>query len=52
MFAVDDDVVLKIYIKAYLISHAHLDHVAGLLLNAPDDAPKTIYGLHSCLAAI
>ena len=39
-------------IKAYLISHAHLDHVAGLLLGAPDDAPKSIYGLPGCLATI
>ncbi|WP_158022695.1 3',5'-cyclic-nucleotide phosphodiesterase [Hymenobacter coccineus] len=52
VFAVDADAVLKTYIKAYLISHAHLDHVAGLLLNAPDDAPKTIYGLPSCLATL
>lgn len=32
-------------IKAYLISHAHLDHVAGLVLNSPDDTTKNIYGL-------
>jgi len=35
--------VLKENIKAYLISHAHLDHVAGLLMNAPADSKKTIY---------
>ncbi|RZK21901.1 MAG: 3',5'-cyclic-nucleotide phosphodiesterase [Hymenobacter sp.] len=46
------DVVLKQQIKAYLLSHAHLDHVAGLLLNAPDDAPKPIYGLASCLKTL
>ncbi|HEX8429461.1 3',5'-cyclic-nucleotide phosphodiesterase [Hymenobacter sp.] len=52
VFAVQADTVLRSYIKAYLLSHAHLDHVAGLLLNAPDDAPKTIYGLPECLTII
>ncbi|MBO2009490.1 MBL fold metallo-hydrolase [Hymenobacter negativus] len=52
VFPVPADEVLKRYIKAYCISHAHLDHVAGLLLNAPDDAPKHIYGLSECLATI
>jgi cAMP phosphodiesterase len=37
------------YIKAYLISHPHLDHVAGLILNSPDDSTKNIYGLPFCL---
>ncbi|MGI4863480.1 MAG: MBL fold metallo-hydrolase [Janthinobacterium lividum] len=49
LFDTDADAVLKQNIKAYLISHAHLDHVAGLLLNAPDDSPKLIYGLATCL---
>ncbi|SNC67629.1 cAMP phosphodiesterase [Hymenobacter gelipurpurascens] len=44
--------VVRNQIKAYLISHAHLDHVAGLLLGAPDDTPKNIYGLQSCLTII
>ena len=44
--------IIRSSIKAYLISHAHLDHVAGLLLNAPDDAPKSIYGLPGCLTTI
>ena len=52
VFPVSADEVLKRYIKAYCISHAHLDHVAGLLLNAPDDAPKRIYGLPECLATL
>lgn len=36
-------------IKGYLISHAHLDHVAGLIINSPADAAKNIYGLPSVL---
>jgi len=37
------EVVLKENIKGYLISHAHLDHVAGLIINAPIDSEKIIY---------
>lgn len=44
--------LLRDSIKSYCLSHAHLDHVAGLLLNAPDDAPKPIYGLPACLATL
>jgi 3',5'-cyclic-nucleotide phosphodiesterase len=36
---------IKNNIKAYLISHAHLDHVSGLVLNSVDDTTKNIYGL-------
>jgi cAMP phosphodiesterase len=41
--------VLKNYIKAYLISHAHLDHIAGLIINSPEDTAKTIFGMPYCL---
>jgi cAMP phosphodiesterase len=41
--------VLKQYIKGYFISHAHLDHAAGLIINSPDDSIKTIYALPACM---
>lgn len=41
--------VLKNHIKGYFISHAHTDHTAGLIINAPDDIAKSIYGLPFCL---
>jgi cAMP phosphodiesterase len=41
--------VLRSSIKDYFISHPHLDHVAGLIINSPDDSSKNIYGLPSCL---
>lgn len=44
--------VLKKYIKGYFISHAHLDHVSGLIINSPDDSAKTIYGLQRTLETI
>lgn len=43
VFKESPEYILKNKIKAYLISHAHLDHVAGLIINAPADIPKTIY---------
>lgn len=39
--------VLTQDIKGYLISHAHLDHVAGLITASPDDSKKPIYALAS-----
>ncbi|MEB0260604.1 MULTISPECIES: 3',5'-cyclic-nucleotide phosphodiesterase [unclassified Mucilaginibacter] len=44
--------VLRKYIKGYFISHAHLDHLAGMVMNAPDDSTKNIYGLKSTLETI
>ncbi len=44
--------VLRSSIKDYFISHPHLDHVAGLIINSPDDSAKNIYGLESCLKVL
>ena len=44
--------VLKNHIKGYLISHPHLDHIAGLVIASPDDSSKTIYALPSVSAGI
>ncbi|WP_338029742.1 3',5'-cyclic-nucleotide phosphodiesterase [Gluconacetobacter tumulisoli] len=41
--------VLTHTIRAYLISHAHLDHVAGLVVASPDDSAKPIYALPATL---
>jgi 3',5'-cyclic-nucleotide phosphodiesterase len=39
----------KKMIKAYFISHGHLDHLAGLILNAPNDNAKPIYAFPSVI---
>jgi 3',5'-cyclic-nucleotide phosphodiesterase len=45
--------ILRHSIRAYLISHPHLDHVFGLVLASPDDvAGKTIAGLAPTVAAV
>ncbi|GAA4335164.1 3',5'-cyclic-nucleotide phosphodiesterase [Mucilaginibacter gynuensis] len=51
-FNVSGDKVLKQYIKGYFISHAHLDHISGLIINSPEDSVKNIYGLQSTLETI
>lgn len=48
-FKTEPGTVLKQYIKGYFISHAHLDHVAGLIINSPEDSIKTIYALPSTM---
>ncbi len=48
----DATAFLRKNIKGYLISHPHLDHVSGLILNAPDDSAKFIYGIPSCLSVL
>jgi len=49
LFNKDALFVLKNNIKGYLISHPHLDHVAGLIINSPADTSKNIYGVASCI---
>ena len=45
--------ILREGITGYFISHAHLDHVAGLMIAATDDAgPKPIYGFATTLDAL
>jgi len=39
------ETVLREHVRAYLISHAHLDHVAGLVIASPDDKTKPVMGL-------
>lgn len=43
---------LRKNIKGYLISHPHFDHVAGLIINSPEDTAKFIYGIESCLSVL
>jgi len=52
VFRATTDEVLKKYIKGYLISHAHLDHLAGLIINSTDDSTKIIYALPDCIEQI
>ena len=49
VFTVPTEVVLRKYIKGYLISHSHLDHLAGLIINSPDDTVKNIYAFAGCI---
>jgi 3',5'-cyclic-nucleotide phosphodiesterase len=44
-FSVPSSTVLRQYIKGYCISHAHLDHVSGLIINSPADSTKTVYAI-------
>ncbi len=52
VFSIPAEDVIKKYIKGYFISHAHLDHVAGLIINSPDDSTKNIYALASCIETL
>jgi cAMP phosphodiesterase len=49
IFNVPAEQVLKKHIKGYLISHSHFDHLAGLIINSPDDTAKNIYAFADCI---
>jgi len=40
-----EETVLKNQIKGYFISHGHLDHLSGLIINSPADAKKDIFAI-------
>lgn len=41
--------ILRNHITDYFISHAHLDHVAGLVINSSVDTKKNIFGIDSTI---
>jgi cAMP phosphodiesterase len=49
IFNVPAEQVLRRYIKGYLISHSHLDHLSGLIINSPEDTVKNIYAFTDCI---
>ena len=49
VFTIPAEQVLKKYIKGYFISHSHLDHLSGLIINSPDDTAKDIYAFADCI---
>lgn len=49
VFKISTSEVLRKYIKGYFISHAHLDHVSGLIINSPADSSKTVYATNKCM---
>lgn len=47
--AANPTILQQTKINSYFISHAHLDHTAGLIMNSPNDGSKKLYGLPSVL---
>lgn len=52
VFSVPAEVVLRKYIKAYLISHPHLDHLSGMVINSVEDTAKGVYGTEYCIETL
>jgi cAMP phosphodiesterase len=52
VFTIPAEQVLRKYIKGYFISHAHLDHISGLIINSPIDTNKNIYAFADCINTI
>lgn len=49
----DSETFIQEQIKAYLISHGHLDHISGFILNTPNDkSGKFIIGLNQTIDII
>ncbi len=44
--------VLRKHVKAYLLSHAHFDHIAGLVISSPEDFPKPIMAFSPTIEAL
>lgn len=38
--------------KAYLVSHAHLDHISAMVINSPEDSAKALMGTTTTLTNI
>ncbi len=51
-FSVNAETVLKKYIKGYLISHPHLDHISGMIINSVDDTVKQVYAMEHCVGVM
>ncbi|SEJ43036.1 3',5'-cyclic-nucleotide phosphodiesterase [Dyadobacter sp. SG02] len=51
-FSANVETVLKRYIKGYLISHPHLDHISGMIINSVDDTLKQVYAMEHCISVM
>lgn len=52
VFNVNAETVLKKNIKGYLISHPHLDHISGMIINSVDDTVKRVYAMEHCISVM